>query len=103
MQLLLRWQGFDWIAVFKENLYTNLDLGGEVLLTWSVAPAVAQLTGLVHLSLRPEGETTPLCLQQLSVLSSLTHVSLPVGNLSEDDRRVFLASMRGLRDIQHLP
>lgn len=81
----------------------ELTLGSSSMVTWAALPVIAGLTGLRSLAFAADGVVTlsshlrPAVLQQLSSLTLLTQLTLPVHHLSGADRQQFLASMPSLR------
>jgi hypothetical protein len=70
--------------------------------TWSMLPLVGRLTSLRVLDLCPSDEARldSLLLQQLSCVTGLTRLSLPVQHCSQESQQQLLARLPGLKAIE---
>lgn len=86
-------QGLDDVAaVVLAGALTRLQrlhMRGKATQTWAMLPAVGCLTGLHSLCLLPNPSAllTPLLLQQLSSLTGLTSLTLPVQHCSQESQQ----------------
>lgn len=83
----------------------RLDLISQGMRSWAVLPAVGRLTKLRSLKLWPNhgAHLTPLLLQQLSFLTGLTSLTLPVEHCSQENQQLLLAKIPGLTAISSTP
>jgi hypothetical protein len=95
-----------------------LDLTSDGLRTWSVVPLIAELTGLRYLRLQPApcnsdvrlaagemavGRFTGAHLMQLSSLTQLTELMLPLKHCSKEEVGQLLEALPSLEELYNFP